>query len=384
MREFRVNLPEARLAQILAKVDAFPWDIMPDAGSWKAGAYVPFMRDIAAYWTSCYDWRAAEAELNRFPQFMAEVDGLDVHFYHVRSAEPQARPLLLTHGWPGSVLEFQHLIEALTDPVRHGGEARDAFHVVIPSLPGYGFSAKPARPIGPGQVATMFAKLMTGVLGYDRYLAQGGDWGAIITTLIAIQDAEHCQAVHLNMLFSGAGGAPATDEEKAWAARADALRFQESGYSHVQMTRPQSLGFAMAESPLGVAAWIIEKFAHWSDLPKDAAGEPDLLACYSRDHLLTNVMIYLAEDSFVTSTWLYRGFSETVRDMPITRGVKVEIPTGVAAFPDPAFPPPPRSIGEKTYNIVHWTDMPRGGHFAAMETPDLFLADVRAFFRKIG
>ncbi len=382
MREFHVNLPQARLDAILAKVLAFPWEAMPDAGSWSAGAYVPFMRDLAAYWVDGYDWRAAEAALNRYPQFLANVDGQDIHFYHVKSAVPGARALILTHGWPGSVLEFQHLIEPLIDPLGHGGKAEDAFHVVIPSLPGYGFSGKPARPIDPGMVASLFARLMTDVLGYDRYLAQGGDWGAIVTTLIAIQDAAHCQAIHLNMMFSGAAAA-VTDEEKAWAARADGLRFQESGYSHVQMTRPNSLGFAMADSPLGVAAWIIEKFAHWSDLPKNAAGEPELLARYSRDDLLTNVMIYLAQDTFVTSTWLYRGFSEKVRDLPIAKGARVEIPTGVAAFPDPAFPPPPRSIGEKTYNIIHWTDMPRGGHFAAMEAPDLFLADVRTFFRKI-
>jgi microsomal epoxide hydrolase len=383
MREFRVNLSEARVVDILAKVRAFPWEVMPDTGSWKTGAYVPFMRDIATYWCETYDWRAAEAALNRYSQFIAEVDGLDLHFYHVRSSESEARPLLLTHGWPGSVLEFQHLIDALTDPIRHGGEARDSFHVVIPSLPGYGFSGKPERPIGPDHVATLFAKLMTEVLGYDRYLAQGGDWGAIITTLIGMQDPVHCQAIHLNMLIGAAGAAPVTEAERAWAARSESMRFQETGYSHVQMTRPQSLGFAMAESPLGVAAWIIEKFAHWSDLPKDAAGEPDLLARYNRDHLLTNVMIYLAQDTFVTSTWLYYAFSATVRDLPFSKGARIEVPTGVAAFPDPAFPPPPRSMAEKIYNIVHWTDMPRGGHFAAMEAPDLFLADIRAFFRKV-
>lgn len=380
MRPFTVSVPESRLNSIRDRVASFPWDAMPDAGGWSAGASLPFMRDLADYWTGSYDWRAQEAALNAWPQFLAEVEGVDLHFYHVRSPHPQARPLLLIHGWPGSVLEFLHLIGPLTDPCAHGGSAEDAFHLVIPSLPGYGFSGRPAQPIGPGDVARLFATLMTGVLGYESYIAQGGDWGAIVSTCIGFQDQHHCRGIHVNMPVSPSAQ-PRTDEERAWQAKFQQNQMGEGAYGQLQMTKPQSLGFAMTDSPLGAAAWIVEKFAGWSDLPKTATGEPDVLARYTRDQLLTNVMLYLVNHSFATATWLYRGFALTAPQLDFVRGGKCPVPTGIAAFPDPVFIPMPRTMAERYYNLIHWTEMPRGGHFAAMEAPDLFLDDVRNFAR---
>lgn len=380
MRPFRIDLSTARLDEIRSRIEGFRWDAMPNLDGWEAGASSSFMWEVAAYWSQHYDWRAQERELNRFPQFVAPVHGVDIHFFHVRSRHPGARPLLLLHGWPGSFFEFLHLVEPLTDPEAFGGDAADAFHVVLPSLPGYGFSGRPSAPIGPAAVARMFASLMAETLQYPDYLVQGGDWGAIIASLMGFQDA-CCSGIHLNMVVPRLSQPAEGEEETIWTERFLAAMQSEGAYGALQRSKPQSLGFAMNDSPLGVAAWIIEKFASWSDLPLTRSGEPDLLARYSMDQLITNVMIYLANDSFVSSTWLYAGYKAEVQDLPFTRGERCPAPTGIAAFPDPVFLPQPRSMVERNHNVVTWTKMPRGGHFAALEAPDLLLEDLRTFAR---
>jgi pimeloyl-ACP methyl ester carboxylesterase len=253
----------------------------------------------------------------------------------------------------------------------------------VPSLPGFAFSGRPAAPIGPRRVAAVLQRLMTDLFGATPYLVQGGDWGAEIGARLAHHDSASCLGLHLNMVELAAEDAvPTTDEELAWASRRATLRAEESGYSHVQSTRPQTLSVGLVDSPVGIAAWILEKFGVWADLPRTEDGSPNLWEVFSEDLLLTNIMLYVATDAFATSTWIYQG-DRVEGSSGFAAGERVLVPTGVAAFPDPVFPPPPRSYAEKSYNIVHWTDMPAGGHFAALEQPDRFLADLRAFIATV-
>jgi pimeloyl-ACP methyl ester carboxylesterase len=299
--------------------------------------------------------------------------GERVHFVHVRG-DGSRPPLLLLHGWPGSFLEFAHLIAPLV---------ADGHDVVVPSLPGYAFSGRPHAPIGPRRTAELFRRLMTDLFNANRYLVQGGDWGHGIGAWMAHDYPDACLGLHLNMVeLAAEDAAPTSDEERAWATRRAELADQEAGYSYEQSTRPQTLGVGMTDSPVGVAAWILEKFGVWADLPRTEDGSPNLWEVFSEELLLTNIMLYVAPAAFVTSTWMYRGL-RLERSSHFAPGTRIVVPTGVAAFPDPVFPSPPRSYAEKTYNIVHWTDMPAGGHFAALEQPDRFLADLRAFIAAV-
>jgi pimeloyl-ACP methyl ester carboxylesterase len=380
---FSIAIDDAVLADIRERVSRYPWADLPDAGGWHCGTSLGYLRDLTRYWLDNYDWRTEEAKLNQLPQFQAEIAGLKLHFIHVKGSGTKNLPLLLSHGWPGSFFEFAEIIEPLAHPERFGGDAEDGFDVVVPSLPGYGFSGRPPHPIGPRSTAGLFNALMTQVLGYDRYLAQGGDWGAVITGWLGYRHAESCRAIHLNMIgLRNADMTPVSETEKAWDTKFRTLFRQEGAYLQLQATKPQSLAFAMMDSPVGIAAWIIEKFAAWSHLPRDPLGAPALGMRYSQDQLLTNIMIYLVTKSFATSTWMYRGFFAE-QPTGMAPGTSVTVPTGIAAFPDPVYGPPPRSLVERGYNVTHWTDMPRGGHFAALEEPELFVADLRAFARNI-
>jgi len=367
---FKIAVPDERLAAIRAGVERFDWADFPDAGGWRSGVGVADLRRLVDHWLTCYDWRAQEARLNRLPQFTAEVLGQRLHFIHARG-DGSKPPLLLLHGWPGSFLEFEALIAPLV---------ADGHDVVVPSLPGYAFSGRPAEPIGPRRTAELIHGLMSELFGDTPYLIQGGDWGAAIGAWMAHDQPEAVTALHLNMVLIQAKDAlPKKPDELAWAARRANLAKEQTGYSQEQGTRPQTLGVAMSDSPVGVAAWILEKFGAWADVPRDDEGRPDLWQAFDQDTLLTNIMLYLVDRSFVTSTWMYRGrVLEGSGQFPA--GARVTVPTGVAAFPDPVFPPPPRSQAAKTYNVVHWTEMEAGGHFAALEQPDLLLADMRRFF----
>ncbi|WP_010162419.1 epoxide hydrolase family protein [Sphingomonas sp. PAMC 26617] len=367
---FIIAVPDDRLATIRAKVAAFDWTMVPDAGEWQSGVGLADLKRLVDHWLTRYDWRAQERRLNTLPQFTTKVQGQRLHFIHARG-DGSRPPLLLLHGWPGSFLEFEALIAPLV---------ADGHDVVIPSLPGYAFSGRPSAPIGPKQTAELMHGLMVALFGTGRYLVQGGDWGAAIGGWIAHQHPDAVAGLHLNMVLLQAEDAvPTKSEERAWAEqRAETVK-EETGYSLEQGTRPQTLGVAMSDSPVGIAAWILEKFGAWADVPRDSQGRPDLWQTFDEDLLLTNIMLYLVEGSFVSSTWMYRGrVLEGSGKFPA--GTRIRVPTAVAAFPDPVFAPPPRSLARKTYTIVQWTEMPAGGHFAALEQPGLLLADMRRFF----
>ncbi len=375
---FRIDVPEETLDRIRARVAAFPWHEMPDDGGWQYGTNLDYMKELCAYWVDEYDWRKHEAAINRFSHFTAPVDGIDIHFVHEKGSGPAPMPLIISHGWPGSIVEFLDVIEPLAHPERFGGNAEDAFDVVAPSLPGFGFSGRPPRPYGPRKIAGVFAKLMTDVLGYDGYLAQGGDWGGAISTWLGFEHAPACRAIHINIMMMRHPDGPQGPEEEAWAARFEREQEMEQGYRTQQATKPQTLSYAMMDSPVGVAAWIIEKFNSWSDTDGD-----DIESAHTKDTLLTNIMVYIVTRTFNTASWIYYGRREEGGRILSPEGKRVEVPTAAALFPAEMLAWPPRSYVERVYNIVRWTEMPRGGHFAALEEPGLLIDDVRAFARTL-
>ncbi len=344
---------------------------------WAYGIPLAEVQRLATYWRTGYDWRSWEARLNAFPQFVTEIDGERIHFLHVRSPHPDALPLLLTHGWPGSIVEFLDVIGPLTNPQAHGGQASDAFHVVVPSIPGYGFSGPTRTPgVDSRRVARMLAALMAR-LGYDRYGAQGGDWGAVITRWLAVDDAEHLAGIHLNMVLcevprTDDGGVSldgVTPAELALMADMGRVGAEETGYFAIQSTRPQTLAYAQADSPVGLMAWIVEKFHAWSD---DGTRFGD-------DALLTNVMLYWATGTANSSARLYFESQHAGTHATHPFPHRITVPTGAAIFPKELFTPP-RAWAERAYDIVRWTVHDHGGHFAAFERPDELTADVRTFF----
>ncbi|MCM0031925.1 epoxide hydrolase family protein [Sandarakinorhabdus limnophila] len=371
---FTIPVNEAEVAWIRDRVAAYRWFEEPPNAGWRHGANRDYMQRLQAHWLNGYDWAGAVAHLNRLPHLRVQVgeDGgqpFHLHCVHLRSSRPDARPLLIAHGWPGSILEFDAIMERLAEPE---DPAAPAFHVVAPSLPGYAWSDRPSAPIGPREVARRYDALM-GALGYDRYIYQGGDWGCVIGGWMGL-DSARVEAIHLNGYgLRSADMTQNTPDEMAWMQKAVAMRETETAYLQLQGTKPQSLGFAMMDSPMGVAAWFAEKFVGWSDVAGDYTDPP-----FTMDQMLTNIMIYLSTRSFLTATWIYRGlFLEGGFAMPADR--RVEVPVGVAAFPRDLLAFPPRSMVERGYNVAHWTTMPRGGHFASLEEPELFLADFRAF-----
>ena len=378
LRPFRIAVPEETLQLIRAKVAAYAWHEMPADGGWAYGTNLDYMKELCSYWLEGFDWRAQEAALNRLPQYIVPVEGLDIHFLYERGSGPVPLPLLISHGWPGSVFEFAEIIEPLAHPERFGGSADDAFDVVAPALPGFGFSGKPDRPIGPRAMAGVFAELMTGVLGYEGYLAQGGDWGGAISSWLGYEHTPACRAIHLNIMTMRHPDGPQGDEEKAWARRFEQEQEVEMGYRTQQATKPQTLSYAMMDSPVGVAAWIVEKWNSWSDTEGD-----DIESVYTKDRILTNIMVYLVTGSFNTASWIYYGRREEGGRVLSPEGRRVEVPTGCALFPKELLSWPPRSYVERVYNVTHWTEMPRGGHFAAMEEPGLLVEDIRAFAREL-
>lgn len=379
MQSFNIAIEDAVLERIRRRLLDTQWAAAPvDDTDWKYGTDAAWLQGLVDHWTTSYDWRAAESELNRWPQFRCDVGGIDIHFYHVKGSASRPRPLLLTHGWPGSVLEFQGCIERLAFPGRHGGDPEQGFDLVIPSLPGYGFSSRPPRPLGPRAVAKLWRNLMVDVFGYRRFVAQGGDWGAAVTSWLGIDHADVTHAIHLNMLPSWVF-APAERQEPTEAeyhARVARVRASELGYFAVQSTKPQTLALALTDSPLGFAAWVCEKFRTWGDT------HGAIESRFSRDLLITNLMLYLVNDNVGPALWMYRGRAE---ESPIGAQVpRVEVPTGVACFPAEFIPYPPRSVAERAYAVARWTQMPAGGHFAALEEPVAFSDEVRAFASQVG
>jgi pimeloyl-ACP methyl ester carboxylesterase len=379
IRPFRVDVPQADVDDLRERLARTRWpDELPGAG-WSYGIPLGYMKELAEYWRTGFDWRKHEAQLNKFPQFTTTIDGQKVHFLHVRSSEPHALPLLMTHGWPGSVVEFLEVIQPLTDPRRHGGDPNDAFDVVAPSIPGFGFSG-PTRETGwdVKRIAQAFAVLMNR-LGYSRYGAQGGDWGSSISRQLGLLDPDHVIGLHLNTLATPPSGDPAemsllTEAEKGYIEAAARFRQSGTGYFMQQSSKPQTLAYGLTDSPAGQLAWIAEKFKEWtdsSDVIEDAV---------SRDRLLANVSVYWFTGTANSSARLYYEFGHSGSSWG-----KIEtstVPTGVAVFPR-EIAPPIRRFAEKSNNIVHWSEFDRGGHFAAMEEPDLLVGDVREFFRAL-
>jgi pimeloyl-ACP methyl ester carboxylesterase len=378
MQEFQIVWPEAKIADVKRRLAAASLPPVPGGDAWSAGSDVAFMERLRAYWLEEFDWQAALDNLNRFPQFTATVDGQLIHFVHVRSESRTPRPLLLTHGWPGSIFEFWDMIEPLAFPSRFGGDPDSGFDVVVPSLPGFGYSGKPASPLGPRAIARLWDRLMTEVLGYDRYLAQGGDWGGAVTSQLGVNHADHVAGIHVNMVGILSAAGPQNPAEEEWMARWQEASARYSGYHAVQMTKPLSLAWLAEGNPLGQAAWIIERFHDWADLRFG-----DLEKTFGLDRLLTNILLYVMPESFASSMWIYAGFA---RDEPLmlAEGERCQVPTGFLACPGDALNPmAPKSRIELCYNLMHWTELKRGGHFPAMEDPQGVTADVRLWADKL-
>lgn len=336
------------------------------------------MKELIAYWRDAYDWRAHERDLNAMAQFTAPVNGIDLHFIHEKGAGPKPLPLLLSHGWPGSVVEFRQLIPMLTNPARFGADPGDAFTVVAPSLPGYAFSfVENQRRVGVTEIADMFAKLMGDVLGYELFGAQGGDWGGFITTYLGYAYPERLAGIHLNFLPVGRDPSVVAEpsaEERAYFQALAIWQKEETGYQWIQGTRPQTLAFGLTDSPVGLAAWLVEKFRAWTDCGGD------LERAVSKDAMLTNIMLYWATGAINSSFWPY--YDRRHSSWPIPTGDRIRAPMGYAAFPREILRPS-RALAERTYDIRRWTQMPSGGHFAAIEQPEALAAEIRAFFRPL-
>jgi microsomal epoxide hydrolase len=379
---FQVAVPEQELLDLHQRLSATRWPDQISGSGWDYGTDLTYVQNLADYWATRYDWRHHEAELNSYPQFVTDLLGDRVHFYHVRSAETEALPLILTHGWPGSVVEFVKLLGPLTDPMAHGGDPSDAFHLVVPSLPGYGFSGPTTqRGWSLERVARAWAELMNR-LGYRRYGAQGGDWGSGISRYLAGIDPEHVCGVHVNMI----GGSPPglagdfedlTDRERAAFSRAERIRDTGRGYVAIQSTRPQTLAYGLTDSPAGLLSWIIEKFWEWTDnegRPEDAI---------ARDQLLTNASVYWFSRTAGSAARLYyETFGGRPSGRPDSAQMAVRAPLGVALFPKETHAVR-RSWVETTNNLIHWSEFDRGGHFPALEEPDLLIEDIRQFFRLV-
>ena len=380
IRPFDINVPDDVLEDLKTRLARTRLPDQIENSGWEYGTPVGYLTELITYWRDEFDWREQERRLNEFDQFKTRIGNLDIHFIHQRSPEENALPIIITHGWPGSIAEFTKIIGPLTDPVAHGGRAEDAFHVVAPSMPGYGFSDKPTEPgFGLQQVADVNAELMER-LGYDRYGLQGGDWGAFVSRQHAYTYSARVVGLHLNLLL--AFPPPGGDDPTAGVPAAELARLQErqsffqgaeTGYSEIQGTKPQTLGYGLNDSPAGQAAWIVEKFRTWCD----CNGDPETI--FTRDELLTNITIYWVTQTATSSARLYY---ETRHASTLQASGRVEVPTAAAIFPHELMIPP-RRWAEASYNITRWTEMPRGGHFAAMEQPELMVDDLREFFRDL-
>jgi pimeloyl-ACP methyl ester carboxylesterase len=372
MREFRVRVPDEALADLAERLRRVRWPEQLPGDWWERGVPVGYLREVVEKWKS-YDWRAWEARLNGYPQYTTRIDEQTIHFLHVRSPEPGALPLVLTHGWPGSVAEFLPVLGPLTDPASYGGDPADAFHVVAPSVPGHGFSVPLESGWNHLRIARAWAELMAR-LGYQRYGAQGGDTGSVVSPLVGHVAPRHVVGVHINGGLAFPAIEPGdiealTEVERARLAAAERLREVGTGYAELQGTRPQTVSFGLSDSPVGQLAWILEKFWEWTDparaLPEDAV---------ELDHLLTDASIYWFTNTSATSANLY------YENRVATGEFRSDVPTGVAVFPtDPAI----RRVLARRHRIVHWSEFTRGGHFAALEAPDLLVDDIRAFFRTL-
>jgi microsomal epoxide hydrolase len=376
---FALHVADEVLADLHQRLERVRWpDTPPGAQPWEFGTDLAYLQEIVDYWRDGFDWRQQEARFNAFPQYLTRVAGIDLHFLHVPGNGPRPMPLLLSHGWPGSVWEFNKIIPLLTDPARFGGDPADAFSVVAPSLPGYTLSFRPGQArFALPDIAGAFVVLMRDVLGYRGFLAQGGDWGSFISAYVAYSEPAAVAGIHLNLLpLRREPPPPGAEGPRLDAFRQELAHWlsEETGYSGIQQTKPQTLAYALTDSPVGLAAWILEKFRTWSDCDGDPSRS------FSQDDLLLNVMLYWISGAIGSSFWPY--YARHHFGWPLPASQRVEVPTAYQSFPRDILHPP-RELAEQAFNIQRWTEAPRGGHFAALEVPDLLAEDIRAFARTL-
>ena len=376
---FRLHVPEETLKDLRERLSRVRWPDEPPIEPWSTGTSVGYMRQLVDYWRDRFDWRAQEEALNRYHHFKVPLAGIDLHFIHEQGKGPNPMPLLLSHGWPGSVVEFHKILPMLTDPARFGGDPSDSFTVVAPSLPGYTMSFAPGQKrFSVEEISEVFAAMMTDVLGYEKFGAQGGDWGAFVTSRLGYQFPERMIGIHINLLAVRRDPKMLTDptpEEKVFIEQLNAFLKEETGYQWIQGTRPTTLAFGLTDSPVGLAAWIVEKFRSWTD------NNGDLESALSRDEMLTNITLYWATGAIGSSFWPY--YARMHGPWPIPEGASIGVPTGYVEFPKEILRPP-RSVAERSYgNIQRWTKMAKGGHFAALEQPEALAQEIRAFFRPL-
>jgi pimeloyl-ACP methyl ester carboxylesterase len=372
--KFSIQVPDTTIADLHERLERTLWPHEVGGRGWDYGVNASYLKSLIDYWRRDFDWRAQEARLNQLPQFKTEIDGQDIHFVHVQARNPKALPLVLTHGWPSTFFEMSKLIPRLTDPGAQGGDPADAFDVVVPSMPGYGFSSRPTAPFVSAQVPSVWAKLMVR-LGYTRFGAHGGDIGGGVTARLGQYHAASVVGIHVTNVYGsiGIGDSPPSAAERAYVLQQEEWERDEGAYEHLQKTRPQTLAYGLNDSPVGLAAWIVEKYRAWSDCGGD------IERTFTRDEILTNLMIYWATRTIASSFapyWDSRHNPDPLPWAPIT------VPCGIAIFPKD-LGRPPREFAERSYNVRRWTEMPRGGHFAAWEEPDLLANDIRAFFREL-
>jgi pimeloyl-ACP methyl ester carboxylesterase len=375
---FTVDIPQAQLDDLKTRLANIRWPEKEVVEDWSQGVPLAYARELAAYWREHYDWRRWEARMNGWDQFLTGIDGIDIHFLHIRSPHEDALPLVMTHGWPGSILEFHKVIEPLVNPTAHGGRAEDAFHLVCPSLPGYGFSGKPVQSgTGVEKIAAMWGQLMAR-LGYDRYVAQGGDWGGIVTQAMGQSETAHCLGIHTNMPLAppdAEGLKDMTERELSALAGLEHYTKYDSGYAKQQGTRPQTLGYGLADSAVGQMTWVVEKFWSWMDCGEGPGQHPENVL--SKDELLDNVMMYWLTNSAASSGRLYWESFNDVNLEPI------DLPVGCSIFPKELMRTSRRWAEKRFRNIIYWNELDHGGHFAALEVPDVFTREVRNCFQAL-
>ena len=376
IKEFTINVLEEHIFNINSKIKNYPWSSIEDMNGWTHGTNKKYLRELCEYWVSDFEWKKHEKLINSFSNFKTNVDGIEIHFIKEIGSGKNPKPLLLMHGWPGSIVEFLEIIKPLTHPEEFGGNTDESFTVIVPSLPGFGFSGAPNTPFGPRKIAEIMNKLMTENLNYRNYVAQGGDWGATIANWLGYDHAKNCKAIHINCLTMRHPDGPQTEKEKAWLNKFNNDQILQDGYRTQQATKPQSLSYAMIDSPVGVAAWILEKMYEWSDLKNN-----DLESVYSKDVLLANIMVYVLTNTFNTASWIYYGRREEGGRYFPKDFKKIEIPTGIAMFPKEMSAWPPESYIKKIFNVKQITKMNEGGHFPALEKPKYLIEDIKKFFK---
>ena len=378
VQPYKIEIPDSVLDDLKARLERTRWpDELPGTG-WDYGSNLDYVKELVEYWRTKFDWHAQEKLINSFSHFKSEVDGLNIHFIHEKGKGPNPMPLVITHGWPGTFFEMYKVIPMLSDPASHGGDPADAFDVVAPSMPGYGFSdATDKRGLSVLSIGDLWAKLMSENLGYQRFAAQGGDWGARVTAKLGLSHGDKVIGIHTTSTssptpYQGPGTRELAEAEKAMLAQRVQWLADEGGYSHIQATKPQTLSYGLNDSPAGLAAWIVEKYRTWSDCGGDVESR------FTKDELLTTITIYWVTQSINSSTRLY--FESFFQAWDLAKDEKIQVPVAIASFPRENSVPL-REWAERSFNIQQWTDMPSGGHFAALEEPDRLVEDIRKFFR---